>query len=307
VTLKVSVSLPHSLEIPALTSPWEFSLGGRELARVARLADELGFESVMVPEHYVIPNEHTELSGKFYFHAATAQAFIAGATDRIRVNTSLTILPLAHPIVTAKAIATLDFLSDGRADITFGVGWLEGEFDALGVPFHERGKIADEYLAAIVELLRSDEPQFEGRYVSFRDIAFEPRPVQAHLPIWLGGDADAALKRAARFGDGWAPFVTDPEDIPKRVDFIKSQPEFDGRPFEVSYTLSNLRIREEHVPNDDPRADLPPGADEIVDRFGWLTSLGVTHTNIVRPPVDDFEAYLDHLRWVAEEVLPRLD
>lgn len=306
MTIAVSVGLPHTLEIPALLQPWERAVGGREIAEVAKLADELGYESVLVPEHYVVPRAHQELSGRFYLHAGTTQAFLAGATRRIRVNTSVAILPLVNPVVTAKALATLDFLSGGRARVTFGVGWLEGEFEAMGVPFRERGRIADEYLAAIRTLLRDDEPSFEGRYVAFRDVAFEPKPVQPHLPIWLGGDADAALRRAARHADGWMPFVTDPEDLPARIDFIRSQPEYDGRPFAVAYSLGSLMLRDGHVAHDDPRAKLPASAAEIVDRLGWLASLGVTHTSLSHIGMPSLAAYLDHLRWAAEEVLPKL-
>ena len=94
--------------------------------------------------------------------------------------------------MTAKALATLDWLSSGRITVTFGVGWLEKEFEILGVPFHERGRMGDEYLAAIIELWTKDAPEFEGEYVSFQNVAFEPKPVQKpHLPIWMGGDADA--------------------------------------------------------------------------------------------------------------------
>jgi probable F420-dependent oxidoreductase len=306
MSIRVSAGLPHTLEIPALLAPWERDVGGREIAQVAQVADELGYASVFVPEHFVIPREHEALSGRFYLHAATTQAFVAGATRRIRVNTSIAILPLVNPIVTAKALATLDFLSGGRAGVTFGIGWLEGEFDAMGVPFRERGRRADEYLAAIRTLLEDDEPAFEGRFVSFRDVAFEPKPVQARLPIWLGGDADAALARAARFADGWMPFTTDPDDLPARIDFIKSRPDYDGRPFEVCYSLGSLMLRDGHVPNVDPRAFLPESPHEIVDRLQWLSGQGVTHTSLARLGMPSLEAYLDHLRWAAEEVVPRL-
>src|SRR3546814_9746116 len=105
----------------------------------------------------------------------------------------------------------------------FWVGGREGEFEALGVYFHQRGAIADEYLQAIVALWTEERPAFEGRHVSFRDVVFEPKPVQKpHLPIWFGGDADAVLKRIARYASGWWPFLTKPEEIPGRLDFIRS-------------------------------------------------------------------------------------
>jgi len=306
MTITLSAGLPHTLEIPVLTAAWERAVGGAEIARVAALADELGYASLFVPEHFVIPTAHEALSGRFYLHAGTTQAFLAGATKRIRVNTSITILPAVHPIVTAKALATLDFLSGGRAAVTFGLGWLEGEFDALGVPFRERGARADEYLAAIRSLLEDEAPAYEGRFVAFKDVGFAPKPIQARLPIWLGGDADAALRRAARFADGWMPFTTDPDDLPARIDFIQSQPGYDGRPFDVCYSLGSLLLRDGHVPNQDERAALPDSPDELVDRLQWLAGQGVTQTSLAPLGMPSLEAYMDHLRWVAEEVVPRL-
>src|ERR1700730_3823467 len=138
-------------------------------------------------------------------------------------------------------------MSNGRITVTFGVGWDAEEFDALGVPFHERGRMADEYLAAMVELWTSESPKFDGKYVSFDEIAFAPKPVQRpHLPIWIGGDADAALKRAARFASGWWPFLSPPEKIAERVEFIKGQPGYDGRPFEVMHGMATTRVGEGH-------------------------------------------------------------
>ena len=171
-------------------------------------------------------------------------------------------------MVLAKALSTADWFSGGRITVTFGVGWLEGEFDLLGVPFHERGRMSEEYLEAMVELWTQESPCYEGRYVSFRDVAFEPKPVQKpHLPIWMGGDADAALKRAARFASGWNPFLTKPEDIPARLDFIKSQPTFRGGPFEVAYGMSTSRVGEGHTVIDDPDARAGQSAQAIVDRL----------------------------------------
>lgn len=124
------------------------------------------------------------------------------------------------------------------------MGWDAEEFKTIGVPFHERGRISDEYLAAIIELWTRDMPSFEGKYVSFKDVAFEPKPMQKpHLPIWIGGDADAALKRAARFGSGWWPFLTKPGDVRARLDFIKSQPTYKSGPFEALLPRGHVASR----------------------------------------------------------------
>ncbi|MCW2515317.1 MAG: class F420-dependent oxidoreductase [Mycobacterium sp.] len=306
--MKLMFVLPHAMELQALTQPWELSVSGIEQTVMAIRADELGYDMVAVPEHFVVPRTHVDLSGPHYLHSTVAQAHLAGATQRIRVNSCVTLLPLQHPIVLAKALSTADWMSGGRIGVTFGVGWDAEEFAALGVPFHERGRMADEYLEAIIELWTSESPCYQGKYVSFDGIAFEPKPVQKpHLPIWIGGDADAALRRAARFASGWIPFLTQPADIPARVEFIKSQPTFDGRPFEVAYGLGTSLIGEGHVVLDDPTQRPGMSAEEIIDRLGWLKELGVTMSSVPIPAVQSMDAFLDYAQWVIEDIKPQLD
>ncbi|BBZ33437.1 TIGR03619 family F420-dependent LLM class oxidoreductase [Mycolicibacterium confluentis] len=305
--MKFVFALPHMLRLKAMMQPWEAEVTGADQTRMARRADELGYDMIAVPEHFVIPAEHVELSGPHYLSSTVAQAYLAGATQRIRLNSCITVLPLQNPIVLAKALATADWMSSGRMMVTFGVGWLEREFELLGVPFKERGRIADEYLAAIVELWTSEQPTFEGRYVSFNDVAFEPKPVQRpHLPIWIGGDADAAMRRAAKFASGWWSFLTPPEKIAERIDFIKSQPEYDGRPFEVVHGMGTNRVGEGHVAQDDPNGRPGMSAAEIVDRLGWLSEQGVTVSSVPIPAVRDTEQYLDYAQWVIEEIKPQV-
>ena len=240
--------MPHTHRITAIKQDWEDAVTGTDQARLARCAEKLGYDMLRLPEHHVIPREHVELSGAHYFHATAAQGYYAGATERIRVGTGVTILPLQHPIVMAKGLSTIDWLSGGRIDVTFAVGWLEGEFEALGVPFRERGRIADEYLAAIIELWTKDYATFEGKYVSFRDVALEPKPIQRpYLPIWMGGDSDAALRRAARYATGWTPFLTAPEDYPDRIDFIRSHSDFKCEKFDVLHLMVARSLGEGHV------------------------------------------------------------
>lgn len=305
--MKLVFNLPHMLRLKAMMAPWEADVTGADQTRMAKCADQWGYDMIAVPEHFVIPTEHVELSGPHYLQSTVAQAYIAGATERIRLNSCVTLLPLQHPIVLAKALATADWMSGGRMMVTFGVGWLRPEFDLLGVPFGERGRIADEYLAAIIELWTSDTPRFEGRYVSFDDVAFEPKPVQRpHLPVWIGGDADAALRRAARHASGWWPFLTAPEKIAERIDFIKSQPSYDGRPFDVMHGMATRRVGEGHVARDDPHARPGMSQGELVDRLGWLGEQGVTVSSVPMPRVRGVDEYLDYARWVIEEVKPRV-
>jgi alkanesulfonate monooxygenase SsuD/methylene tetrahydromethanopterin reductase-like flavin-dependent oxidoreductase (luciferase family) len=192
-------------------------------------------------------------------------------------------------------------MSSGRMMVTFGIGWLEPEFDLLGVPFGERGRIADEYLEAIIELWTSDSPRFEGSYVSFGNMTFEPKPIQRpHLPVWIGGDADAALKRAARFASGWWPFLTPPEKIAERVEFINSQPAYDGRPFEVMHGLGTTCVGEGHRVVKDADTRRGGGAQEIIDRLDRLSEQGVTFGAAPVPAVRGVDEYLDYAQWVIE-------
>ncbi|OBH16896.1 TIGR03619 family F420-dependent LLM class oxidoreductase [Mycolicibacter sinensis] len=305
--MKLVFGLPHMLRLKAMMQPWEAGVTGAEQTRMAKRADELGYDMIAVPEHIVIPAEHVELSGPHYFQSTIAQAYLAGATERIMLNSCVTVLPLHQPIVLAKALATADWLSGGRMMVTFGVGWLQREFEVLGVPFGERGRIADEFLAAIIELWTCESPRFEGRYVSFSDVAFEPKPVQRpHLPIWIGGDADAALRRAAKFASGWWSFLTPPEQIAERVDFIKSQPEYDGRAFDVVHGMATTRVGEGHVRRHDPHARSGMSGQEIIDRLSWLGEQGVTVSSVPLPAVRGVDEYLDYAQWVIEEIKPKV-
>ena len=305
--MKFGLNLPHAMELKALTQPWEYAVTGPDQARIARHAEELGYEIIPVPEHFLVPRSHVELTGSHYFHSTVAQAFLAGATSRILLNSSTTLLPLQHPAIMAKAIATADWMSNGRIVVTFGVGWDAVEFAHLGVPFHERGRMADEYLEAIIELWTAESPRYSGKYVSFDDVAFAPKPVQhPHPPIWIGGDADPALRRAARFASGWIPFLTQPPDFPARIDYIKSQPTYDGRPFEVCYGLGTSLIGEGHVVIDDPTQQPGMSAGEIIDKLGQFAELGVTMSAVPIPPVSGVDAYLDYMQWVIEEITPHV-
>jgi probable F420-dependent oxidoreductase len=287
--------MPHMVELKAMTQPWEAAVTGADQTKLAKWAEKLGYEMIAIPEHHIIPRKHVDLSGAHYFNAYTAMAYMAGATETIRVNSCIAILPAQNPIVTAKALST----------ITFAVGWLEEEFALLGVPFHERGAMAEEYIQAIIELWTKEEPEFEGKYVSFKDVAFEPKPVQQpHIPVWFGGDAPPVLKRIARYAQGWWPFLTKPEDIPAKIDFIKSQPDYNGQLADVYYGMSTGRVGKGHKVVDDPDTRAGQSKQEIIDRLGQLKDLGVTWSSVPIPELKAIDEYYDYTQWIAEEIMP---
>ena len=190
------------------------------LATIAQRAEALGFDSIALGDHILVPKSidsdypYTE-DGAFPGSASgqameqiTALAYMAGCTSSIRLATSVLIVPHRNPLVAAKALATLDVLSGGRLIVGVGVGWCREEFEAVGCePFDERGAVTDEYIRAFKELWTSDDPTFEGQYVSFSDIWFLPKPVQKpHPPFWVGGESRPAIRRAATLCDGWYPY-----------------------------------------------------------------------------------------------------
>ena len=303
-------------EFPPGTDHWAARMTSADFQRVARTADELGFDALTVSEHLALPVDLVPNMGAWWPHAFTAMAFLAGATTRIKVNASVIVLPYHHPVAFAKAVSTLDVMSSGRVMLTFGVGMAPTEFAALGVPFERRGKVTDEYVAAMQTLWRDERPEFHGEWVEFADVAFEPKPLQQpHPPLWFGGRSLAALDRAARLGDGWAPaggflgkgpWFEEPEELPGLLAPVRESRATAGidAPFDVNLPVVNPRIGPGHTHL--PPAFVPQSAQEIVDEIARLAALGVTWTSVARPKARDrsFDEHLENLQWIAEEVVP---
>src|SRR5262252_2575788 len=177
-------------------------------------AEELGYDSVWVSDHVVVPHANVVNFGETIFDPLVTLALIAGATRRVRLGTTVLIVPYRNAVVTAKMISSLDALSGGRVDFGIGAGWVAAESAMLGVPSAERGAMTDEYLRAMVELWTSPAPSFAGKYTQFSGLVFEPKPIQKpHPPLWVGGHSRAALRRAARIGAAWHPINRPPEEL----------------------------------------------------------------------------------------------
>jgi probable F420-dependent oxidoreductase len=319
--MKFQTMLPGLTRYPPDRFPpgggnWEEKLSCADFQRIARAAEEAGFDAISVSEHVALPTELVVNMGAYWPHAFTAMAFIAGATTRINVNAGVIVLPYHHPVAFAKAVTTLDVLSSGRVMLSFGVGMAPAEFAAVGVAFEQRGKVTDEYVDVMKVLWTEPEPRFHGSFVDVEDVVFEPKPVQQpHPPIWFGGRSMVAMRRAATKGNGWAPnggllgrgpWFEEKEDLPRFIDDIqrlRSDAGLDPA-FDIMLPLVQPRIGPMHTV-------LPPletfeTTQQVVDGIGQLAELGVTWTHITRPgpPSESLEEHIEALEWVAEEVMP---
>ena len=177
-------------------------------------AEQLGYDSVWVSDHVVVPHANVKNFGETVFDPLVTLAVIAGATTRVRLGTTVLIVPYRNAVVTAKMISSLDALSGGRFVFGIGAGWVAAESAALGVSFAERGAVTDEHLAAMQELWTKREPSFAGKYTQFSGLVFEPKPMQTpHPPIWVGGHGRASLRRTAQFGAAWHPINRSPDEL----------------------------------------------------------------------------------------------
>ena len=210
-------------------------------ASFARAAEEAGFESIWTVEHVVVPSDY----GSAYPYSPSGKmpgaddmpipdpliwlAYVAAATSRINLATGILIVPQRNPVVLAKELATLDHLSAGRMLLGIGVGWLEEEFDAIGVPFAERGKRTDEYVAAMRALWTEDKASYHGDFVNFDDCIMRPRPTNGSIPVHVGGHTDIAARRAGRLGDGYFPGKGSHEELARVFDIVRTTAREHGR------------------------------------------------------------------------------
>lgn len=211
-----------------------------DLRRLVSEAESLGFDSLWTTDHILVPRN----SGTPYeriLDSITTLSFLIPLTNRVRLGISSLIIAMRNPVVVARQLATIDNLSGGRLTIGIGAGWNEKEFSYLGSNFNDRGKRVDESIKLIRELWEGKAPSFSGEFVrqSFSDVAFEPRPIQKRLPVWIGGNSKAAMKRAARLGDVWHPNMVPIEKFKTSIsDFRESFPEAQSKPIRVRIALN---------------------------------------------------------------------
>ena len=213
---------PPRLAFGFLLFPYSRFADADDIAETVIVAERLGFSSCILPHHLLPPAwPRAGLAGKVWHDPLTLSAFLAGQTSRIVVRTGILVVPYLQPVSLAKTIATLDIVSAGRFRLGVGSGWMRAEFRRLGIPFDERGAMTDEYLRAMTELWYADRPSFSGRYVSFDDVSFLPRPHSERIPVDFGGNGPRVFRRVAELGDGWYPMALTPEAVAAGVSELR--------------------------------------------------------------------------------------
>jgi probable F420-dependent oxidoreductase len=248
----------------------------------AARAEQLGYDSVWVSDHVVVPHANIANFGETVFDPLVTLAVVAGATRRVQLGTTVLIVPYRNAVVTAKMVSSLDALSGGRVVLGIGAGWVAAESAMLGVPFAERGAMTDEYLEAMQELWTSRAPSFAGRYTQFSGLTFEPKPIQKpHPPIWVGGHSRAALRRTAQFGAAWHPINRPPGELRAGRTELARQCAARGRAVPPVITLRN-DVRILHPGQTAPASThagrvLAGEPAALVDQITELADCGVEH------------------------------
>lgn len=275
------------------------------LSAFARHVEAAGLDSLWVSDHVLIPRRIQSRypysrDGSFplppdtpFLEPVATLLFVAALTERVKLGTTVLVIPMRNPVVHAKLLASLDVLSSGRLVLGVGAGWMREEFDLLHVPFEKRGARTSEYIELYKELWTKDNPSFKGRFWEIEEVGFAPKPLQMpHPPIWVGGHSAPALERAGRHGDAWHAIGLPPERLAPQYQQVRRHAEEAGRdPQTVGLTI---RTR---LPLDDP--------SKATDQLAGFAEIGASHAvlEITTADLDRARSMIDTL---AREVRPKV-
>ena len=296
---------------------------------VAQAADKHGFGVITVNDHVVVPRDigsrypYSEdakwagAAGGHNFDVLAMLAFLAGCTDRIGLMSSVMVVPHRQPILTAKMLATIDVMSEGRLIVGCGAGWMKEEFEALETkPYEDRGRVTDEYIEAFKALWTQEAPAYKGKYVTIDNLMFEPKPVaKPHPPIWIGGESMPARRRAAKHGDAWYPGSINPQfrlDTPERlgsafaeVQKMAQAAERDPASLVVNYVVLTPVDWTARKGHDTPRRIFTGSSADMAADIAAFAKVGVKHINLTFQAATLQES-LDRMQRFAEEVLAKV-
>jgi probable F420-dependent oxidoreductase len=289
---------------------------------LAREGERLGFHSAMIADHIVFPVESDSaypytVDGKHpgggdALETLSILGVVAGATEKLRLVSSVLVLPYRNPVLTAKMVASLDVLSGGRVTLGVGVGWLKEEFEALDAPpFDKRGAVTDEWIAIFKQLWTQSPASYSGQFYKYDDIRAEPFPMQKpHPPIWVGGHSRAALRRTARHGDGWHPVGAiaasplPPQEMSAHLATLKRMTEAEGRDFAALTISYKAPLYDTGISDrDGTRRSFSGDADEIAGDIRSFAAIGV-HELIFDCRSESIANSIERLQRFAAEVMP---
>jgi probable F420-dependent oxidoreductase len=299
----------------------------QSLATLARTGEELGFAIISVSDHVIIPKTINSTypyneSGTFggspsgeCLEQLSLLSFLVGVTSSAKLLTSVMVLPHRPPVLTAKMLATIDVLSNGRLIVGCGVGWMREEFEAIGAPsYDERGAVGDEYIRAFKELWTSDNPTFKGKYCRFANVAFAPQPIQKpHPPIWTGGESPAALRRAGRLANAWYPIGSNPRfpvgtpaqfaEYTARVKRYAKEAGRDPSALDFAYSASWFNDQQAQTLPDGQRRPFTGTPQQIADDIKRYEDLGVRHI-MVNLQGETQAQTLERMQRFADRIMP---
>lgn len=295
--------------------------GADTLREAAQMAEALGFDSVWTADRIIIPweiktpypysrdQQFIVPPDRPFLEPLTCLAFLVGCTEKIRLGMSVLVLPYRHPLYWAKVATTIDHLSKGRLILGVGVGWMVEEFEALGVPFKERGAISDEQLE-LVKLLwgEGERSSFKGRYYSFKDIAFYPKPFQKpRMPIWVGGEGIRAQRRAAIYGDVWFPYFvrTTARELAAKFENVKRWAAEAGRSPEQVALACCLPVELTEKPVAQEEGRLVGNPEQVAKALKAYKEIGVVHVAL-QFMVPRWPDRAKQIELFAREVMPAL-
>ncbi len=271
------------------------------LVELARRAEELGFTSVWAHDHvFNAAHVFQRIADQPYYEPLTLLSYVAAATQRVHLGTSVLVLPYHNPIRLAKTAATLDVLSGGRLLLGVGVGGVAQESEAMGSPYAERGAISDEAIAIMQELWSKDVPNFTGTYHRFSAMPFSPKPLQKpSIPLLIGGNSQAAIRRAVRLGNGWHPFSIAPAELEQGMQYLREQAQAAGRnvaeiPVSISLPLGTSTAR---------RYALGTDPQDVLRQTQTFANLGVQHL-VISSNSRDLAVIRQSMDMLAHSVLP---
>jgi probable F420-dependent oxidoreductase len=307
------------------------------MVKIAQEAESLGYDSVWANDHMTTQKYVKELSDEppNYYEPLVTHAVLAEATEKIKLGTSVVVLPMRNPVILAKQVATLDVLSGGRLILGLGSGAYPEEFQALNphLPTKARSKIMDESVAALNRLLTQHNASFEGEYVKFKDVEMYPKPLQKPLPTWICGNSINGIRRTAESGTGWSPANLLPEEVRDGITKLANLSKTAGRPntkyeiapqyivvidetkaaaltkFEASpvykhfVSLQASTLKRQTVESFIERS-LVGTVSEVVEKLNKLQTAGVTYMAAMVFPAQDLDEFVAAIRLFAKEIMP---